>query len=216
MSVYKSFQASAAEYQRGAETLAQYLEDSGIFDSVTLDTTTYTVNCVYGGETIATFQFAYAGSSYYGHFYVTFGTYSADFNMYTSGAVLWVGKSANGVAVSCVSSNSGGLNARCILCKSQSGAPMLCASTGSNSEIALTYDAEATPTAESTTVRTSSFYSNLVGIATISSGTETVASPAMVFRYEKRQTNVPTDGMCDVNIGGTVYFTDGYFAIAVV
>ncbi len=207
MAVYKSF--SASNYAQAAQTAAQYLQETGIFDAVTRSDNV--ISCTYGGEIVATFTYSS------GRIDVTFGVYSvyaADIDTF------WIGSAKNGVLLDHHNRFVNPTNYRLYsfaICRSQSGVPMLLfhelGGSGGNS-YTLTADAEYAPASEAdAALRTNNYYSNLVGVCTIASGASTVAAADKVFRYADRQTNVPIDALSIISIAGTDYLTDGYLAV---
>lgn len=205
MAVYKSF--SADNYGQAAQTAAQYLQETGIFDAVTRSDNVIT--CTYGGETVATITYSS------GRIDVTFGV----FTFYAGDAsTFWVGQTANGILLDHRNKYVSPTDYKLYtvaFCKSQSGVPMLIIhELGVGSSYALTSDAEYAPTSEAdTALRTNNYYSNLVGVCTIASGASAVAAADKVFRYADRQTNVPIDALSIISIAGTDYLTDGYLAV---
>ena len=216
MGVYTSFAASTSDCQRAAQTLKQYLEDVGIFSSVSLNSS-YEVLCTYNNETVARFQFeASPTSGVRGTFHVSFGTYTnGAFGIYQTGDCIWIGETANGVSIGIIYSNGGAINTQCVLCKSRSGVPMMCLHCEFDPYfIALTADCETTPaTGTQTTPTTNAYYSNLCGICTQYSGNEPSAASNYVFRYVERQLSVSTTSISKINIDGTAFITDGFFAL---
>ena len=207
MAVYKSYENSA--YAQAASTAAQYLQDSGIFESVTISGETIT--CTYDGETVATLTLSNGRIDW------TFGpwtSYAGDI------AVLWIGKAQNGVLIDWTNNfvQSGNALYTLAICKSQSGVPMLIhheqGTTGNGNVYALTCDAETAPSSTAgPSIGTNSFYSNLCGVCTISSGAETVAAADKAFRYVDRQNGVPVGSMSIISIASTDYLTDGWMAV---
>lgn len=216
MSVYTSFAATTEDCQRAAQTLKQYLEDTGVFNAVTIDGN-YVVSCTYNNNTVATFSFeASPTSGVRGTFHVSFGTYTnGAFGIYERGDCIWIGKIANGVSIGTIYNNSGYIYTQCVLCKSRSGVPMMCLHCDSSPYlIALTADCEATPAAGAqTTPTTNAYYSNLCGVCTQYAGNETPAAANNVFRFVERQTGVSTTSMSKIDIDGTKFLSDGFFAL---
>ena len=216
MGLYSSFEASAAEYERAAATLKQYLEDVGIFSAVAIDTDTNTVECTYNGDVVATFKIQFRSGGYYGIFKPTCGGYAGnDFNIYTSGTPVWLGKAANAVTIAVIGGNNGEISTQCVICKSRAGVPMICLHSNVNPYfIAITADCETTPAnGIATTPVTNAFYSNLCGICTHYAGNETSAAASNVYRYVDRQTSVSTTSMSKIDIDGTTFISDGFFAL---
>ena len=216
MGFFTSFAASTSDCQRAAQTLKQYLEDVGIFDSVSLNSS-YEVLCTYTNETVARFQFeASPTSGVRGTFHVSFGTYTnGAFGIYQTGDCIWIGKTANGVSIGTIYGNGGDIHTQCVLCKSRSGVPMMCLhSEASPYFIALTADCEATAaTGTETAPTTNAYYSNLCGICTRYAGGETSAAASNVYRFVERQTSVSVQSMSQIDISGTTFITDGFFAL---
>lgn len=217
MGAYTSFTATTEDCQRAAQTLKQYLEDTGIFSAVTIDSS-YVVSCTYDNATVATFIFSASPTSgVRGSFNVSFGTYTGGtFGIYERDDCIWIGKTVNGVSIGTIYSNGGAIYARCVLCKSRSGVPMMCLHSGSSPYfIALTADCEATPaTGAPTTPTTSAYYSNLCGVCTQYAGPNAATAVAdKVYRFVDRQNNVPTSSISSVSMNGTVFLTDGFFAL---
>lgn len=207
MAVYKSYASS--DYAQAAATAAQYLEDTGIFENVTLSGST--ISCSFGGETVATFEYSS------GQLDVTFGVYTLTIG---DQQTLWIGKTSNGVLLNNTNQyiQSGHALYTLAICKSASDVPMLIYYQPSNNYadkcLSLTCDAVASPSLSSApTITTNAFYSNLAGICTISSA-ETVAAADKVFRFVDRQSCVPTDSISVITIGGVMFLTDGFLAIS--
>lgn len=209
MAVYKSF--AAASYESAAATAKQYLEDLNLFDSVTINGSTITL--AYGGSTVGTIQYTS------GRIDVTFG----QFTFYAGDiGTFWIGKAKNGVLLDHrnVFVNADPYKMYTIaFFKSQSGTPMLVwheCGQSVQAGYAMTYDSPSAPTKslESTLRSTSAYFSNLVGINTTFTGSETVATGSKVFQFIDRQTNVPYDSLSVINIAGTNYLTDGYVAVS--
>lgn len=217
MGVYSGYSASASDYQNAAQALKTYLENTGYFSAVTIDTSTnvYEVNCTYGGNTVASFSFEYKTGGYYGVFSVTLGAYTGTFNIYSSGTTIWLGKTGNGVSIAVIGASDGKISTQCVICKSKSETPMMCLhSNVTPYYIALTADCESTPDASTAvTPSTNAYYSNLCGICTHYTGGESSDETKNVYRIVERQTNVPETNICIINIGGTKYLTDSFFAI---
>lgn len=214
MAVYRSFSASAASYQNAATVLKGYIEDSGLFDEVTIDEN-YMVKCSIGGNVVATIKFIYMSSGYMGKIDVSFGQYTQLYQILpTSGTALWIGKNDNAVMFAGMNSGKTALSLRYVFCKDQNGTVTMCACSGNNNSIGvMTVDAEEAATGVNTTIATNAFYSNLCGICTLTTADGSVSVPDKVFRYVDRQTNVPIDSICVVAIGGADFFTDGVFAV---
>ena len=209
MAVYCTF--AAANYQQAAQAAAQVLEASGVFDAVSLEGSV--VSCTYGGETAAVFTYSS------GRIDVTFGAYS----MYAADIdAFWIGGTKNGVLLDHHNRYVNPTDFRLYsiaVGRSQSGIPMLMfhqlgvgSSAASNYE--LTCDALSAPEAVTDpALLTNAYYSKLTGECTVCSGKDSVASADKIYRYGVRQTNVPVDAMCVVEINGTEYLTDGCFAV---
>lgn len=216
MSVYTSFTATTEDCQRAAQTLKQYLDDVGIFSSVSLNSS-YEVLCTYNNETVARFQFeASPTSGVRGTFHVSFGTYTnGAFGIYETGECIWLGKTANAATIGTIYGGSGAIYTRCVICKSRSGVPMMCLHCDTSPYfIALTADCEATPAAGAqTTPTTNAYYSNLCGVCTQYAGNETSAAANNVFRFVERQTGTSTTSMSKIDIDGTKFLSDGFFAL---
>jgi hypothetical protein len=211
MAVFRQFTASSA-YEAAAETAAGYLNELGIFDSVSVSGGT--VTCTYGGSTVATFAWSN------GRIDISFGpytTYAGDC------ASFWIGRAQNGVLFchsnQFVSGNTYHLYTACV-CKSQNGSPMLIWHELNNNQVmpsvALTYNSVETPDADvpSSLLSENAYYSNLIGISTTHAGSDTVSTAYKVFRFADRQTNVPTTSLSVINIIGTNYLTDGFIAVS--
>ncbi len=209
MAIYKSYGSS--DYQQAAELAAQCLQDSGIFESVTISDNV--VSCTYGGETVATFTYSS------GRIDVTFGVYSvyaADIDTF------WIGSAKNGVLLDHHNRFVNPTNYRLYsfaICRSQSGVPMLMfhqLGTGGTAatNYVLTYDAPSAPEAVTDlALSTSAYFSNLCGICTIYTASSS-ASASNIYRYVERQTNVPIDSMSVISIASAQFLTDGYFAMS--
>lgn len=209
MAAYKSYATS--DYAQAAATAAQYLEDVGIFDSVTLSGTT--ISCIFNEETVATFEYSN------GQLDITFGPYTQTIQDQT---LLWIGKTQSGVLLNHTNQwiQDGNAIYSIAICKSSSGTPMLIyhqpgnVSSNPGSQLSLTCDALSAPSLETApTITGSAFYSNLAGICTINSA-ETVAAADKVFRFVERQSCVPLDSISVITIGGVMFMTDGYVAIS--
>lgn len=208
MVAYKSYVNS--DYAQAAATAAQYLEDVGIFDSVTLNGTT--ISCTFGGETVATF--AYSN----GRLDITFGPYTL---VIGDQQTLWIGKATNGVLLNSTNQwiQSGNAIYTLAICKSISGVPMLIHHQPSNqagqpgSYLALTYDAPSAPSLSTALgVTTNAFYSNLAGICTVST-VETAAAADRVYQYAERQNSIALNSIGEFTFAETSYMTDGWIAI---
>lgn len=208
MVVYKSYAAS--EYEQAAQTAAQYLEDAGIFESVTLSGTTIT--CTRGGETVA--AFAYSN----GQVNIEFGPYTL---VIGDQQTLWIGKATNGVLLNSTNQWIQGGNAiyTLAICKSTGGVPMLIYRQPTNiagqpgSYLALTCDAPSAPSLSSALgVTTNAVYSNLAGICTVSTA-ETVAAADRVYQYMERQNGIALNSIGEFTFAETSYMTDGWIAV---
>lgn len=217
MSVYASFGGSQEGFDAAAAKLKEYLESTGYFTAVTIDSSTHVVSCTYGGTTAATFQFEYNGSGYYGKFKLTFGGYSNTdgFSISSDDGTIWIGKSSVGVAVGVMQSSSGSITTRCIICKSRANVPMMLLYSNALSSITvLTADNATEP--ESVTISSPSsnaYYSNLCGVCTQYAGEETSAAASNVYRFIERQTSVTDASMSKIDIDGTKFLSDGFFAL---
>ena len=209
MAIYRSYGSS--DYQQAAELAAQCLQDSGIFESVTISDNV--ISCTYGGETVATFTYSS------GRIDVTFGAYSvyaADIDAF------WIGGTKNGVLLDHHNRYVNPTNYRLYsfaVCRSQSGVPMLMfhelgvGSSAANNRV-LTCDAPSVPEAVTDlALSTNTYYSNLCGICTIYTAASS-ASASNVYRYVERQTNVPIDSVSVVSIASAQFLTDGCFAVS--
>lgn len=210
MATYKHY--SASEYGSVAAVARQYLSELGLFDSVSIDNGI--VSCTYGGSVIATFEWTNGGVD------VTFGAYTFHAGDCTD---FWIGRAQNGVVFSHKNAFISGPTYylyTIFICRTQAGAPMLgfheLGQMSSGTDYITTYDNQSTTVGTTTPGLRSEndYYSNLVGINTINTADEIVATASKAFCYADRQNNVPKNSMSVVNIAGTNYLTDGYIAVS--
>lgn len=207
MAKFKVYPYNAQGCKDANAKFAEYINELNIFDSVEYDSDTASTICKYGGVSIATFKFTWQSGGYYGMAALSFGKYVQN-SQNMSGSYVYVGKTNNGAMFKY---SSGTI----VVCKSLSGSPMLCLWNGSRF-LSMTYDSDeiAQYPADSTTILTNEFYSNLCGLPTVYTGDNFIASANKVYRFVERQTSVSSNTISIIDISGTNYLTDGLFAIS--
>lgn len=189
-----------------AEYLAQYLNDSGIFDSVTFDTSTNTVT----GYLDDTEIFRVSPNSTRFSIYWRGTAVREWYNLLT----MHVGKTSKGVVLAIVPTNVADMYYT-IICKSKGGVPMLifrnlpaeglyCATADySSTPVVSAYTAPPYRLAQDfMTGYPNADYSAGLPICTTATGTETVAVADGVEVLHAYQTNIPTNLVSEITIGG--------------
>lgn len=188
-----------------AEYLAQYLDDSGIFDSVTFDTSTNTV----AGYLDSTEIFKAVLSSSAQNLYWR-GTVVREFGSFTTYVV---GKTSKGVAFGGIPSNVADWYGW-VVCKSKGGIPMLiyrylptqglwCATADyTSTPIQSTYLVPPYHSGDFYSGYANADYSAGLPICTTATGTETVAVADGVEVLHAYQTNIPTNLVSEITVGG--------------
>lgn len=195
-----------AKYANALSRAREALDESGFFDSVTLDSGT--VTCEKDGESIATVRLGGAGGSW---FTVTFNgiTIANETNI---GSFI-IASTNKAVFISFLSSSSVayGVTFSTVFTKSKNGKLMCGYSQGYARTLAM-YAEDTTNTQSTRTtvpVSTNTYYSSLVPVCVATGSEDLVSTTADFFRFYDRLSSIPRGSFSSFMIDDKKYLTDG-------
>ena len=195
-----------AKYANALSRAQEALDESGFFDSVTLDSGI--VTCEKDGESIATVNLGGAGGNW---FAVTFNgiTIANETNI----ASFIIASTSKAVFISFLSSSSGayGVTFSVVFTKSKTGKLMCGYSQGYNRTL-LMYAEDTTSTQGTRTTvpaGSSPYYSTLYPICIATGSEDFVSVPADLFLFYVKLSSIPRGAFSSIMIDGEKYLTDG-------
>ena len=198
---YSTQSSDAADY------LATALTALGCFDSVTASSGV--VTCTIDGTTVATITLDASG-----HINVVFGDYTSTANSQMN---YWIGVTPNGVFFDGQSSSDSSKDLfEYAIYKSKEGNPMFTYHGTWGDRIGFVHVALDTvsPSAVSNATMISSSYYSAASAVCAAPGTDVQVSVGnKVYHLTTKQSNIPTNMVSLVSIGGVEYMTDGYLLI---
>ncbi len=195
-----------AKYADALSRAQEALDESGFFDSVTLDSGT--VTCEKDGESIATVRLGGAGGSW---FTVTFKgiTIANETNI----ASFIIASTSKAVFISFLSSSGGasGVTFSVVFTKSKTG-KLMCGYSNGLARTLLMY-AEDTTNTQSTrsinAVMASSYHSTLCPVCVETGSEDLVSTTADFFLFHYRLSSIPRGSFSSFMIDDKKYLTDG-------
>lgn len=195
-----------AKYANALSRAREALDESGFFDSVTLDSGT--VTCEKDGESIATVRLGGATGSW---FTVTFNgiTIANETNI----ASFIIASTSKAVFISFLSSSSGayGVTFSVVFTKSKTG-KLMCGYSQGYSRTLLMYAEDTTNTQSTRTtapVASSTYFSSLVPVCVATGSEDLVSTTADFFLFHYRLSSIPRGSFSSFIIDDKKYLTDG-------